>query len=539
MFKTSAKRIFQAGVALLFATAISLFTSCGEKHTPESLFRDSIKHEVKELSNSDFGKMYSQVLNTKFEEVAADASFKIELGSGIKPLFRTFSSFTGIDFSFLKDATFDYNAVLKKTLMNMGIKLKINDTDIISGNILLDENSNSLFFKIPELLDKEFFMQGDDITDISTAIKTSMNQSYKIIGMLPSKETVDGLVNEILDSLLSEIKDVQESDITVTVDSKYGKVSTDCKELILEVDSDMAEAMIENFSKTIESSKNFEKLCKTLVDIVNEQAQGWYSYTVDEVKGELAEALSYTVEGILDYEPTITLYADTSKNLHGFEITINNDTFTVLTPKSKNNFGIDVSFYDYYDEETYTIVSGYGTKSGNKTSCDIDFNSPDTGSFFEISTSDLTVTNNGFTGTLVLMPKQALIKALYNEFYYYSSLSSVLYYLADSKITFVGEQASKDLIKGKMTFADNYDTDYFTVYFTEKVKKNANVKVPKNTDDMINLSGLEYYEIYDILYDIELDEIADNLAKAGFPDEITYEIRNMDGEDLVNSLGGF
>ncbi|MDD5929997.1 MAG: hypothetical protein PUC37_09385 [Spirochaetales bacterium] len=535
MFKTSAKKFFQAGSAVLIAAVLTLFSSCGEKHTPESLFKDTIKHEVKEFSNSDFAKAYSQILNQKNTNVSGDVSLKFELGSGLKPLLRTYSNFIGIDLTFLKDINLDYSINLKDTLMNMGINLKVNDTKIVSGDIILDEASNSLFFKIPELINKDFFMQGDGVTDFSDAFRTSMNKSYELIGMLPSKETIDGLIDEILEALLSEIKDVQESDITVTTETKFGKVSSDCKELILEVDSDMAEAMIQNFSTTLKNSKNLDKLCKTVADILNKEANGYYSYTVDEVKDELVDALEYAVENILDYEPTITLYADTSKNLHGFEIEIDGDTLTVLAPETKNAFGIEVSFTDSYYDETYTFLSGYGTKSGNKITSDIEISSEEE-TLFEISTKDLAFTNTGFVGTLVLMPKQGLINSFRNMFYY-SSMSSVISYLSDSKITFIGEQASKDFIKGKMIFADEYDTDYFTVYMTEKINKNANVKVPKKTDDMIDISDMEYYDIEDILYDIKLDEIAANLEKAGFPEEITSEIADMDGEDLFDAIG--
>lgn len=536
MFKQSAKRFIQAGSAVALAAVLTIFSSCGEKHTPESLFKDTIKNEVKELSESSFGKAYEAVKNAKYQDVAGDVNLKIELGNGLKPFLRMAQSYAGIDLSFLNDVSLDYKIGMNKDLFGGDVIFNVNDNKIISANFILDENNEALYFGLPELFSKSFVISDYEISSAIEVFKESMESSTNFFKMLPAKANADKLVNDILDAILVEVKDVKEKDKTITVNGEDGSISVECKELSFKVDSETADAMAENLKKTLSKSKEFDKFLESIATYLYDNGYSYYYDSAKEYKDDIKEEIINGIPELFDelfgyYDTTIVLYADTSKNLHGIKFIVDDDYLDFLYPNTKKDFGVQITYHDDYYDETYTVLNGYCKKSGDKSTGTMKISYEDN-DYLIIGLEDFSYNEHGMLGTLILKPTYELVKELSYASYYYDT--SFLQVFADSTITIEGLEAKKDYTKCRITYEDEYETEYFTAYLTSKVTGNKSFKIPS---DAVDIDDMEYYEIEDMLSDIPFEAVAANLEKAGAPEEITSVLANSTIEDLENLLG--
>lgn len=525
MFIKKAKKVL-LGATLLLTSSFFLLTSCGEKSTPETLFKETVKSEVTSFTNPIVNGVYEALDNVSSNEIAAEGSLTLQIGNGLRPLLKIVADEIGMSVSWIKTLSFNIHETIKDTSIGAAIITSLNDQKLFTTNFLVDTKESQVYLQIPEIIKKYFYLQNEELSDAFSEYNEALNEIYKYLKMLPEKEVVTALVNEMIDSILQSITLVDEENKTVTVKNKDGEVSQNYKALTTKIDSDTATKIYDNFYNCLKESRNLQKIAKSAENILNTQNGYTYIEAKDIIEEFIYEATD-AVEEFLEIYPEITVYTNDKKEFGGIEITAEGETVSYLTPSTKDKFAVEFSV------SSDVFLTGYGSKKGNEYSGNFKFLS-NYEELLVLETKNLSMNNLGFTGTITLSPSDILISELQSSLKY-SNLSSLSSFLDSIKLSITGESVTKNEQKFSFTVSDSDDLDYFSVSVNAKNTKPFSMTKPSDKE-ILDIENMDEYDLEDLIYEIDLKPIAESLDKAGAPSKITSLVNSLDPDSLLELL---
>ena len=209
----------------IFAVAIMcvgvLFVSCGsddsKKLTPQEQLNSALTKAV--IGNMEtFAEGLSQTKNAfDVKNFGNNIVLSVSIGDSLRPMVKALLDDEDLDVNtdWFNSVQVSLKTVLNDNAMQFKVKAGLNNTDIISVNLMEDSKNAMAYFSIPELTTTNFSIKE---TDISYTAKELINQylrEVEFLSSIPDKSVFTGLSKELLNAVLAPLNNVSRSKATV------------------------------------------------------------------------------------------------------------------------------------------------------------------------------------------------------------------------------------------------------------------------------------------------------------------------------------
>lgn len=281
--------------------------------------------------------------------------------------YKIIDALTIEDLDWLNNVKLSGSLSTKNNAMSGDFGLTLDKNKLVTGNIIMDFEDESIYMQFPELSDKyiatdEVDMDGDEITD-------TLNAYGQLINSMPDKSTVAKLYNKYYGIAMSKLTDVKKSKDTLKVEG----VSQNCIKLEATMDDEyfyeVTKAVLEELLKDKDFKKVIQNMAKSL------EAYDVIDYDKDEVYEEFCDAIEDALDDIDEddfyyYDMTYTIWVNSSGEVIGRCIEDEWSEVAWLMPRKGNNVGTEFYSEIKYEgiTEEYIGIVGTGKYSGNKLS---------------------------------------------------------------------------------------------------------------------------------------------------------------------------
>lgn len=268
-----------AALAVAAAAAIGIFLNMDSINgfvgrtfqSPEEYLADVESAAITEYS-ADITEVYGAFLkNYAANLTAGSAEVRLTLGEDLLSYAESMLQQQGAQFEldWLSQIRLFVNANVQETAMQMGLGLGLGDTDLLSADMILDMDKNTLYLTIPDV--NKNYLSGDLSSQVAPgAIKDAFSQgmqmSNALIKALPTEEQVNKLITTYVDIILSEIDSVEKENDTVTVND----ISQDMVVLTAKITQEDLLDIAEKVLKKAEKDQNLKDILTALGNYVNE-----------------------------------------------------------------------------------------------------------------------------------------------------------------------------------------------------------------------------------------------------------------------------
>ena len=397
-------------------------------------------------------------------------------------------SYTGVDFSSIKNISIVNEPIESDNVIGNNMKLSVNDKQVLSPSIMID--SSKLYLNIPEL----------NSTSIAEELPNTYISNYrKLFESIPDSKKVSNILSDYgkiaLDNAFS---DVEKNKTKYTVNGIEGEAT----ELKINFTSSDALNISENILK---KAINDEELLNTVVDFADAYYNGLGigSYmSKEEMKTELRDELNATLKDVQDSKNSnsmsddsivVKLLVDNKHNILGIELTdqYNETIFSSQKAVDGNEFGYSLNFEDF-------MIKGSGTDKNNKLNGQYEV-VYDGVTLYLIDFNDFAIDNEGIlSGKMSVKPSRQCLEEMVSY-----SLSDTLSLLDMSlQMEFNGNN--------NLSFAVNLmsgDTAFLRLSNEANLIKPEAANVPTNSvsiDDWVNNINTSY--IVSTIRDLGFDE---------------------------------
>lgn len=501
--------------------------------------------EIAERSSAYYEKLFVSSLN--MGDRSTSVEFAMELGEGGKNLLELLE-LADVDLSWLTEISVGAGFSLKDTLLGYNVSLGVNKSDILSANLVLDMEENTMYLQMPELAEKYI---GIDIEELFGIYMLDEFEEYlegqenlsAIQEFMPNAKQVEKLTEKYLKIALSSVSNVDKSTETLKVEG----VKQKCTELEVTFDGENLAEMTEAVLKEMLKDKDLKKLIIGLVDGLTETSyfdgisvDGEDVY--DEFLNEIEDMLDSLDEaGDMDEELLIMkVYVDGKGKIVGRVFELLEDGETILTvsslmPENGGRFGYEFSVQSDYDVDI--ALTGSGKTAGNKLTGDFALEYMGTPLLnLQVSKLDREQLEQGyFNGSVTITPSRMLVNMLTGDLSYYGTAFASM--LTDMQLT-LDSQISKE--SGKLTLGLLYDGEEMcSISMSVKTGDGAKTDIP-NKKNIVFVEDQE--DLADWLDGIDWDKFIGNLEKAGLPEEMVDTVEDiagiLTGKGLLEGLYG-
>lgn len=469
------KKIVLISITAVILLIIILFTN---KTTSNAIFSAILpaKSYYKRVENNNIKEIKKNIkknLQTELKNLKKDAnlgkntSYEVKLEDGLSnslqlPDKNPISSLKSIKFSI------DQNT--KKNKTEYKIKMLINNTDIITADLILDYNKNLIYIQIPELFDRWFSYNIKDLK------KEELEELELNLNNLNNVEIETKSIINIIDKyskiILANIKNVK---VNKKVQINIEEVELKTNEIVIEITK---KEVINIINEVITEAKKDEELYNICKSFDDELKKDMYKKGLDEIN-------KYTKENACNIN--IKTYVNKKGEIIGRSVKLKNkNADEVIFYKINENYR-----YNYSNKETNTEVIINNKKNKEKNS----------GKIKIIDNLDKDNKTNIIT---------------YKNFY-----------IKNAKLN--GNLTMKDVLGEKSTIEINLEEEnnYQNIACTYSLNKNKmitisvlntknkqdNIIVPKKTTDITNLQDDNLLK-YNLLLELNNTKPIDNLEKA-------------------------
>ena len=484
-------------------------------------------------------------------DISIDGKVEIVLGEKGKELasqyiFKTDSS-EYIDW--LEKATIGIKANAKDKNMSFNANLGLTGKDIVSGNIVIDEDFN-VYGQIPEINNQYIFAEGEG--NFSSGTVAGELKDLDVNKYLPSADKLNSLLKKYI-KLVTECIDDAEID---TYDLEVGGVSGEYEGIKIVVDQKLVLQIAKAAATTAQDDKEIKAILENVFEMMDEMGasgdmdfDGFYDMFQEGIEGG-ADSIDEMID-MLDGDGeeffTIIDYVDGGSNIIGRSLQMRNDEgeyetvleYFEITKGSKYGMYLGLNY-----EGQSVALRGEGKKSGSNISvADGGLYLNMEGQEFEVvkfTTKNLNendLADGYFNGTVTISLGDDFSKFFMGAGGSMDDAPAWFITLLDLSVEFTGK--GNNAKNANETIALYMGDDMLiSLNVTAKQAGGSGVKIPneddcawaENSDDMENWLG-----------DIDLEKIISNLESAGVPDDIVDAVdRLADGGfgEIGNILGG-
>lgn len=500
--------------------------------SPEDYFVDVQKTAIAQYSDDltqSYGKMLDMYYNDDGTEYTGiEAECKVTVGDEVLSMVEPLLAQSGVemDLDWLKDIRLSMSVNSKDSLVQMIVGAALGNNKIISMDMIMNAEDGNAYYGIPELSKQylytnlgENMLSTADLDEMRSAIAEAAAMSDKVIGALPSEETLDAMLDKYIEIALDCIDDVEKENGKIEVGDASQKVVALTANITAEDMLEIAEAVLEE----ARDDKDLKKILNNLDDVFSELygfEMGLYDQFQNSVD-EMLEELEYAAEEDLDDESYLELvtYVDMKNEVRGYELTVYEedeplmDTMSWLTAqKGKTTYTeIEIATVEIVGEETESRKTTTGSYDLSVEGMDI-----------------LTVefeTENDTRTTLRLIPSDDILDMALED----SGLPSALFSGSMAlELSFGEDEDGKTFLDIAVLASNN---KLFSVGVAAKGIEGGKISVPSNAISMEDYDGLMQW-----LGDADFSKVMQNLANAGFPQDLLDMAQNyldlMSGYDM-------
>lgn len=335
--------------------------------SPEKYYQYVEKKAVKELSGN-LAEWYVEGLDMlNFYDRRVEGKLTVELGKEGEE-FLGLLGLVGLDMSWLKSAGISGGVSVKNGSIGMDVAAVLNNSNILSGNALMDMDSESMYVQIPEINKQYLGFDLEEMGGWTDAEEWADMQSInrQLMEAMPNKAKFQKLLTRYLNLALGCVEDVKRSSATLKAEG----VQVKCTELKVTID---AETMLD-MQKAVLEKMLVDKDIKT---ILTEVARAGEAIDEDmdpmDVYEEFQESVEEMLEDLdrygLDMDKIVMkVYVNGKGEVIGRKLDVEDTSISILMPQKGSKFGYELSYKPRYGGDLK--LSGSGRRSGDTISGD-------------------------------------------------------------------------------------------------------------------------------------------------------------------------
>jgi len=453
---------------------------------------------------SDISKAYGTYVKTlSTTSTGVDMSVTLNVGDKAKAMLTDLAAqngMEGLDLDWFDSVGANMDISVVEKMMQIGAGVKLNGTELLDANAILDLNEGYIYAAILSLSNQ--YLKGDldmDMDEMSAMLEQIPVD--EIAKVLPSEETVAELLNRYLSIAYDEMNKVEKDNETLEIGDIEQKLTT------LEVELD--QKTIKNVAVAILNEVKNDKEIKTIIRGVAEFADE----DADEVYSEFKDAVSDTLDMAKDLEiednetfATITLYVNNSHDIVGCSVEADDEEMVFCAKVCDGkNFAYEmtapgVEITGEGTEQDGVIDGEFAVKAGDMKICNF--------SLVGFSTKD-----NLLNGKIRIVPSSDLLKQAGMESAAVSAISLANFEL---ELGFTSQQNAGSIDINLLSGGDLFVG--ITISATQTNAEKIEVPTGNNVID-------EYYAD-EWLEGLDVEKLLDNLENAGVPSELVDFLRD-------------
>lgn len=499
--------------------------------SPERYYRYVEKKAVKEMS-ANIAACYETMLldSLNFYDKSIEGELKVELEEEGQEMLGLLS-LAGINATWIENVSVRGVSSIKGDTVFMEGGFNLNDTDILTGKVLLDTETECLYTRLPELNEKYLGIdigEDEDFEEILEMFPRMQQSNKESIEAMPGQRDMEKLMNRYALLALSCIDEVSKEKDILSVDD----VSQKCTKLKITIDTETFCEMMEVVLEQMKDDKDIEKIVTGIAEANNDSTKLLLGESADAedvckmFREEIEEFLE-ELDGIKDYDADekieMQVYVDGKGKIKGRIINCGGMTISVLAPRKGSRIGYELSVRE--DGESIEL-SGMGKKSGDTVTGDFDLKY-NGAALINITAGKLNVEDM----KKGLMNGQVTVQAAPTIGRVLGTVSG-LSVLEELSVT-MDFSSSEKQYSCKVSVAYD-DKAMANISAFVKSGKGTSVSAPGKgsvvmIDDYEDTDALEEW-----LEELDLNKLVSNLDKAGVPDEYTDEL-----EEIADSMDDF
>lgn len=436
--------------------------------------------------------------------------------------------------AFLKDLQVDYNGELSflselelKTShdltedgMSVGAGLVISGQPIISANMTMDFNTQTIYYSIPEISDKIITLPGAQLVGGGSEVQEALEMLRQVGGLVPSEKELSKLLERYIGVALDALDDVKVDETTLEV---LG-VSQNCRKLTMRISERtlayIAKAILQEAKKDETIKDLFRKVQNS--DLV-QSAVGAGAIPPNGIMDQYDMLLSRIDELLEDLDQVtpsteeflvITDYVDGSHDVIGREVrTAGGTVFAYATAKNGKNVASRVEIGERF------FLRGTGTQSGNKVTGEYVLIVSDRYEEHEVCRLLLTDFNvksfrqGELNGKVRVVPSEEILSSLFGS----NLMASILQLSAEFDFKTSGSSFDVDvnLLMGNEVMLG--------VSMKNSFSGGGKVSIPRGDLLDVRDSGAEE----EFINSLKLDQLRKTLRRTKLPDELLDYVEDM------------
>lgn len=495
---------------LLIFNAASIFNFFKKTFSSDEVYLKNVTQDsVNEIAES-VGNI-TKLLDTDELANAAKGSFTIKLGKSATDLLK---QYTGADFDWAESATAEIETASDDDKFSVSANIKVNKKEIIQANVILDMETQTLYFQLPDFNKEYVSISLSTITggqQIDYATYKEQFEAYS--DMLPDSKVIEKLIERYMGIVLNCIEKTEKTPETL----ELGSLSIKCNKYTVNIDGDF---IVRATKAVLTEAKNDKDIKKVLIDVAtldnpDVDANEYYTEFQSEIDSLLAEIENGEA-------PTINYSYDTwidaKGNLVGLYAAIEDTVISYKNLEKGNKFASNLSLTS---AGATLSLSGEGKISGDKKSGEykLSYMGIDV---LEIKAEkfDTEKAKEGYiNGEFEIKPSSAVLASFSN-----SMLSTEINSLLSSLSIGINTENSKKSSETELSINKNGE-DMIALIMEAKTESDKKVKLPSKS---VSADDSEAMEAWAEKFDTQ--KIIDNLKKAGVPENILNLLES--GADL-------
>ena len=377
--------IIAAAVIVVVALIIAIPRLLSNAGKPEDQYHKAELKGLKNVSES-LSNYYGNLLSfaDKADDLGVTGSAELSADEELYDLIGG-----GMDLSWLKTVSVDYELNRKDDLAGGALTLKLNKDKLTTVNLLLDQAEQMIYLQAPDV-SKNYL--GADLENMGGSLMYSLRrylpsslywtlasllsdtdseteeQITAVMEALPTQEQVKKLLDKYLEIAINSIEDVERDKDTL----EAGEVSVNCTTLTVTINQKSATKIVENVLTELKKDKDVEGYIKAIAKAVEEDPEDAYeafAEGLEDTLEDLEDSLKNSDSSAAKQKIVMTVYLDGKGNIIGRDVKTNFDSnikFHYATPAKGGKLGIDISLKS--DSQTLFSLTGEGKVSGSTVS---------------------------------------------------------------------------------------------------------------------------------------------------------------------------
>lgn len=557
-------RLLRVMMVMMIVMAL-LLCGCGKKDAEEPEEIKGIflgdgdgKLEAQDMVDGST-KLYGQLLNSMGGNSAAsgdgmgvEMGVSVTLGEDLKDTIGWMLAMYGMesDLEWLKNVEMTMASYTEDDMMQSIMAAKLNGKQIVSMDMIMDMANNMVYMGMPELNDQYLGMEMDmsDMVQANASMKDMMAEMAQYADQLPTEQELNAVMTKYLNVALEAL-----GEPTVTTEKlSHGGVSQNVTVSTYTIRYSDVIAISEQVLKAAQNDKDLEKVLDKFSKVYNES--GAQQAAEMGTTWENVDLYEEMVAGIPEALGAIAQQKDAlTEDLDLMIFTTYTDGDTQVGFKVVHQAVVDYTYEEEFDAisdtyiTTYIPVYGevesyyYGLRDGSDTAFVMSMGNGEmrlegTGTeknnlangiytliAMDEEVMDIEVVNfdtnalrqGSLKGTLRLIPSEDLM----------NSAAGMSAFISEPVIELVMD-VEADCATVSMNLLDDDDL-FISMTFSMRVVSDADIKVPTDYVEGDDETAMQMW-----LMNMDLDELLENLKKAGVPNDWMEML-----EDSMNMYG--